>query len=133
MISQLNDVKKVTCTVWHNRAGWDMGVVLAIEDGSAGVVAIATPSWHVDFDDPITWPAIQNHREEWLADCHYGDSPPTSKALYAALKDWLADADLSALSDSDDAVGHKELADSCANAIRAAKAAHQPVMGVSNA
>ena len=109
MISKLSDVTRTSCKVWRNGMGHDMGVVLAVHDKRDGTIAVATGSWHVDYDY-ITWPAIGDHADDWLAICHYGDYPPNASKLRAAVEDFLHSADLSPLDDNDDDTGHAQLA-----------------------
>ena len=116
MIQTIFDVKKTSCGPWKNGMGQDSGKVLAIEDGGNGIIAVAISSWHVDFAY-ITWPAQEDHYDEWLATCGYGDYPPSANKLRSCVAEWLSDADLSPLDDNDDTVGQKALANSLLAAI----------------
>lgn len=119
-IAQLKDVKNATCTIWRNGMGWCLGPVLAIHGEGGSTVAIAVQSLHGDFDY-ITWPSIAGHRDDWLAICGYGDYPPASSRLRDCIADWLMIADLSPLDDNDDEDGHRALAESLHDAIKAAQ------------
>jgi hypothetical protein len=80
---------------------------------------VAAQSWHRDHDGYITCPAKDDYREDWLCDVFAGTDMPSPK-LAIILEAWLADADLSSLNNSDNKVGHIDLAESLKAAIDAA-------------
>lgn len=60
-----------------------------------GNFCLAVPSWHVDIDGLISYPAIHDHRENWLADLGYEVplSDDYSKELKDKLRSILEDAE----------------------------------------
>lgn len=93
---RIKDVKEIYPQEMTNG---EIYVYLSLQDDKK--FCLAVPSWHVDIDGLISYPAIHDHRENWLADLGY--EVPLSNDYSRELKERLS----SILEDNeDDIISH---------------------------